>query len=98
MADGTILSDMSTIRKDNSGYDIKQLMIGSEGTLGVITKAAIKCPTEDPPKHVIMISVSTFANCVEILKRARQYLGSDLSAFELVDRACLEMMERAYAV
>ena len=49
-ANGTILNDMSTIRKDNSGYDIKQLFIGSEGTLGVITEAALKCPPMDPPK------------------------------------------------
>ena len=71
LADGTVLSDMSAIRKNNSGYDIKQLMIGSEGTLGIITKAAIKCPTEDPPKHLVMLAVPTFSNCVEILKHAR---------------------------
>lgn len=70
LADGTVLSDMSAIRK-KSGYEIKQLMIGSEGTLGIITKAAIKCPTEDPPKHLVMLAVPTFSNCVEILKHAR---------------------------
>ena len=50
LADGTILDDMSTIRKDNAGYDLKQLFIGSEGTLGIVTKAALKCPTTDPTK------------------------------------------------
>lgn len=44
MADGTIVRDMSAIRKDNSGYDIKQLFVGSEGTLGIITEAALRCP------------------------------------------------------
>ena len=44
LADGTILRDMSTMRKDNSGYDLKQLIIGSEGTLGLITEAALNCP------------------------------------------------------
>ena len=44
LADGTILNDMSTMRKDNSGYDLKQLFIGSEGTLGLITAAALTCP------------------------------------------------------
>ena len=44
LADGTILADMDTMRKDNSGYDLKQLFIGSEGTLGVVTAAALTCP------------------------------------------------------
>ena len=44
LADGTILNDMSTMCKDNTGYDLKQLFIGSEGTLGLITGAAVKCP------------------------------------------------------
>ena len=47
LADGTILNDMSSIRKNNSGYDLKQLFIGSEGTLGIITQAAITCPLID---------------------------------------------------
>lgn len=41
LADGTILDDMSGLRKNNTGYDLKQIFIGSEGTLGIITKAAI---------------------------------------------------------
>ena len=44
LANGQILDCMSSLRKDNTGYDLKQLFIGSEGTLGVITKAAILCP------------------------------------------------------
>lgn len=44
LADGTIVRDMSAIRKDNSGYDIKQIMLGSEGSLGIITEAALRCP------------------------------------------------------
>lgn len=44
LADGTILDCLSTLRKDNTGYDLKQLMIGSEGTLGVVTAVSISCP------------------------------------------------------
>lgn len=73
-------------------------MIGSEGTLGVITKAALKCPFQDPPKHLVMVAVPTFENCVKILKQARRLLRDDLSAFELIDRTCLEMMKKAYSV
>lgn len=55
LADGTVLNDMSTIRKDNAGYDLKQLFIGSEGTLGIITKAALKCPISDPSKQLAFL-------------------------------------------
>ena len=44
LADGTVISQMSPLRKDNTGYDLKQLFIGSEGTLGVITKVAVSLP------------------------------------------------------
>ena len=64
LADGTILNDMSTMRKDNSGYDLKQLMIGSEGTLGIITAAALTCPVVPQEKRLAMIAVSSFDKCV----------------------------------
>ena len=44
LANGTVLDDMKALRKDNTGYDLRQLFIGSEGTLGVITECAILCP------------------------------------------------------
>ena len=44
-ADGTVIDSLRTLKKDNTGYHIKHLFIGSEGTLGVITKVAIQCPT-----------------------------------------------------
>lgn len=49
-ADGTIIDCLKTLKKDNTGYDLKHLFIGSEGTLGVITKVAINCPVS--PKAV----------------------------------------------
>jgi D-2-hydroxyglutarate dehydrogenase len=44
LADGTILDCMTTMKKDNTGYDLKHLFLGSEGTLGILTKVAIQCP------------------------------------------------------
>lgn len=55
---------MSTMRKDNSGYDVKQLFIGSEGTLGTITQVALKCALADPHKQLVLVSVANFENCV----------------------------------
>ena len=71
LADGTILNDMSTMRKDNSGYDLKQLFIGSEGTLGIITEAALTTPIIPFEKHLAMIAVDSFPKCVEILRLAK---------------------------
>lgn len=50
LADGTVLNCLSTMKKDNTGYDLKHLFVGSEGTLGIVTKVAIQCPTK--PKAV----------------------------------------------
>ena len=55
LPDGTILNDMSTMRKDNSGFDVKQLFIGSEGALGVITGAALTCTLISQERHLAMV-------------------------------------------
>lgn len=60
LANGTIIRDMSAIRKDNSGYDIKQLFVGSEGSLGVITEAALRCPIKAQAKHLAYLAVNNF--------------------------------------
>lgn len=67
LADGTVLNDMSTMRKDNSGYDLKQLFIGSEGTLGLITQAAISCPVISLERTLAVLAVDSFDDCVKIL-------------------------------
>lgn len=64
LADGTILNDMSTMRKDNSGYDLKQLFVGSEGTLGIITEAAITCPIIPHQRYLAAVTVNDFSKCV----------------------------------
>ena len=60
LADGTILNEMSTMRKDNSGYDLKQLFIGAEGTLGLITQAALTCPVVSKERKLALIAVKSF--------------------------------------
>ena len=85
LADGTILNDMSTMRKDNSGYDLKQLFIGSEGTLGIITGAALTCPLIPFEKHLAMVAVDSFPKCVEILRQAKLNFHDSLSALEFMN-------------
>lgn len=56
LADGTILDDMKALRKDNTGYDLKQVFIGSEGTLGIITEAAVLCPRIPSESNVALLA------------------------------------------
>lgn len=96
LADGTILNDMSTIRKDNSGYDLKQLFVGSEGTLGIVTQAALRCPLQAQQKHLAYLAVSDFDKCVDILKMAKRMLGDSLSAFEVLDQTSQNVTFKAF--
>ncbi|KAI6660949.1 D-2-hydroxyglutarate dehydrogenase, mitochondrial [Oopsacas minuta] len=85
LADGTIIDCMSSLRKDNTGYDIKQLFIGSEGTLGVITKIALLAPIKPAYKNVAMFSCHTYEDLLQALSLAKSRLGEIVSALEFID-------------
>ena len=68
---GEILDNITTLRKDNTGYDLKHLFIGAEGTLGVITECAILCPPMPKSKQLAIIACETFDDVVTILKNAK---------------------------
>ncbi|KAF4585603.1 D-lactate dehydrogenase 2 [Ophiocordyceps camponoti-floridani] len=86
MPDGTILDDLCTLRKNNTGYDIKQLLIGSEGTLGIITKLAVQCPPRPAAVNVAYLGLGSFTAARRAFREARSRLSEILSAFELMDR------------
>lgn len=75
---GEILDNITTLRKDNTGYDLKHLFIGAEGTLGIITEAAILCPPLPKSKQLAIVACQTFEDVVEILKRAKLQLSDIL--------------------
>ena len=60
MADGEVLDCLQTLRKDNTGFDLKQLFIGSEGTLGIITAVAVLCPTKPKAVTTAFLSLESF--------------------------------------
>lgn len=60
LADGRVLDCLSTLRKDNTGYDLKQLFIGSEGTLGVVTAVSILCPRRPSSVNVVFLGMTPF--------------------------------------
>eukprot|EP01025_Chloroclados_australasicus_P012929 TRINITY_DN16184_c0_g1_i1.p1 TRINITY_DN16184_c0_g1~~TRINITY_DN16184_c0_g1_i1.p1 ORF type:complete len:540 (-),score=26.48 TRINITY_DN16184_c0_g1_i1:777-2291(-) len=92
LADGTILDMMNKLRKDNTGYDLKHIFIGSEGTLGVITGASILCPPRPSSVHLAYLAVPKYENVVQILMCAKQQLCEILSAFEFLDKGSLSMV------
>jgi FAD/FMN-containing dehydrogenase len=90
LPDGRVWNGLRALRKDNTGYDLKQLFIGAEGTLGVITAAVLRLHPQPTAIVAAWIALESPARAVELLARLRARLGDRLSAFELVSRPCLE--------
>ena len=90
LPDGRVWDGLRALRKDNSGYDLKQLFLGAEGTLGVITAAVLKLHPKPTARATAWIGLHSPASAVELLARLHQRLGERISAFELVSRRCLD--------
>ena len=84
LADGTIIDGLHKLRKNNTGYDLKQLFIGSEGTLGLITRAVLTLSPKPSSQVVAMCGVKDFDKVADLLVHAQSYLGSNLTAFEVI--------------
>ncbi|KAI4883560.1 hypothetical protein NFI96_014682 [Prochilodus magdalenae] len=94
LADGRVLNCLSTLRKDNTGYDLKQLFIGSEGTLGVVTGVSILCPRKPSSVNVAFLGCTSFQSLLETFQTCRGMLGEILSAFEFLDASCMSLLEK----
>jgi FAD/FMN-containing dehydrogenase len=90
LPDGRVWDGLRGLRKDNTGYDLKQLFLGAEGTLGVITAAVLRLYPKPSASATAWIAVASAAEGVELLAALRSRVGDRISAFELVSRACLE--------
>jgi FAD/FMN-containing dehydrogenase len=84
LADGTIVSSLYPFIKNNTGYDLKQLFIGSEGTLGIITRAVLRLRPRLTSQSVALVAADRFAEVVSLLRRLESRLGGQLSAFEVM--------------
>ena len=91
LADGRVLSSLKSLRKDNTGYDLKSLFIGAEGTLGIITAASLKLFPLPTASATAVIGVNTPSNALSLLDRLRQTCGDALSTFELMPRRAVEL-------
>jgi len=90
LPDGTILDLMNKNRKDNTGYDLKHLFIGAEGTLGIVSKVIINCPRLPTARHVTFLACESFDAVQKTLDLAKAELGEILAAFEFMDQAILD--------
>lgn len=84
MADGTILSSMNHMMKNNAGYDLKHLFIGSEGTLGVITRAVLRLRPATPHVNTALLAFASFEQVTDLLGELSATLNSTLDAFEVL--------------
>jgi len=95
LPDGTIVDDLSKLRKNNTGYDLKQLFIGGEGTIGVITGISIVCPQRSNAVNVAYFALESYEKVQQAFVEAKKQLGEILSAFELMDNASQRLLHQA---
>ncbi len=92
LADGSLFNDLKRLRKDNSGYDLKQLLIGSEGTLGIITAAVLKLFPRPASQATMIGAFSSLAGVLDFFHQAGDAWGGDLTAFELMPHIALDLV------
>jgi len=84
LADGTVISSMNRMLKNNAGYDLKQLFIGTEGTLGIVTRAVLRLREAPASDNSALVALESFAAVTGFLKFLERRLGGHLSAFEVM--------------
>ena len=84
LADGTVISSMKDVIKNNTGYDLKQLFIGSEGTLGIVTRAILRLRPLPRSQNTALVAIESFDNLWKFLQAMDSALGGTLSAFEVM--------------
>ena len=89
LADGAVFSALTPLKKDNRGFDLKQLLIGSEGTLGIVTAATLRLVPAVAERVVIWAGTPTLANARSLLLHAEDALGDALEGFEVLPQSCL---------
>jgi FAD/FMN-containing dehydrogenase len=92
LPNGEIFHGLRTLRKDNTGYDLKQLLIGAEGTLGVITAAALRLYPRNDVRVVVLAAVNSAQQALELFKLLFERSGPRMQAFEFFTAQCVEMV------
>lgn len=94
LPDGRIWNGMRPVLKDNTGYSLKNLFIGSEGTLGIVTRAVLKLFPAPQQKQTAFCALNSVADALALLSLARKSSGDAVTAFELMSRFSLDLLEK----
>jgi FAD/FMN-containing dehydrogenase len=94
LADGQVLDLMRALRKDNTGYDLRQWFVGSEGTLGIVTRAVLKLFPRPTGVATVWLGLDGATQAVQLLRELQRQLGDTLTAFEFLDRRSLDLVLR----
>jgi FAD/FMN-containing dehydrogenase len=94
LADGSVLDLARSLRKDNTGYDLKQLFIGAEGTLGVVTAAVLKLFAAPRTQVTALAALASVGDAIALLRHAKQALGDRLVGFELMGESALALSRK----
>ena len=94
LPDGRIINGLKALKKDNTGYDLKDLLIGAEGTLGIITAAVLKLFPMPAEKATAFVTLAKIDDAMALLKLAEGATGRSLTAFEFIPRICIEFVTR----
>ena len=84
LADGTVINGMNKMVKNNSGYDLKHLFIGSEGTLGIVTRVVLQLQPKSRSSHTALCALNSYQSVTKLLVELKRSLGSGLTGFELM--------------
>ena len=96
MPDGTIINALTGLRKDNTGYDLKDLLIGAEGTLGIITAAVFKLFPAPKARTTAFLSVASLGAALTILNRLQDHTGGGVEAFEYMPQPALDVINKVF--
>jgi len=91
LADGRVLKGLKSLRKDNTGYDVKSLFVGAEGTLGVITAACLKLFPQPADTATALAGIDSPRHALDLLARLRTSAGDQVTSFELMPRLAVEL-------
>jgi len=96
LADGRVWDGLRALRKDNTGYDLKQLFIGAEGTLGIVTAAVLKLFPAPRTRATAFAALADVGAAIELLRALRQALGDRLVGFELISELSLSLVRKHF--